>query len=69
MGVLTIQSCTQYRVMVYHHPTYKVYIPQEKKLFEWSEIKHTGIDSLSAFETIEGLRNNKKPLVTYITIK
>lgn len=70
MGVLTLQSCTQYRVAIHTLSGQKLYIVEKRKRLGWVEIDGTVTTSLDdALKTINLYQINSNLNVEYIKIK
>ncbi len=67
MGVLSLQSCTVYRIRVVEHGSMKYYSPEKRVLFTWEEIlPFYGNDLESAKKTIDEDRLRKVKNYTYL---
>ncbi len=67
VGVLSLQSCTSYRIRVIKHGSMKYYRPEKRILFSWEEMKpFYGNDLKSAKERIDEDRNRKNENYSYL---
>lgn len=70
MGVLTLQSCYQYRILVSEQTDYTLYTPEKRVGLGWSEFSlHTGIGYDAAISTIEEHKKSKIVKTKYLYIK
>lgn len=71
MGVLSLQSCTRYRIVVFELPSQKVYYPEKKKMLsEWEQLSWVVNTDLDVVKSIIKLDKNSKISNTkYIKIK
>lgn len=70
MGVLTLQSCNQYRILVIKHPGFNYYVPEKRVGLSWVEFDtRTGVDFSSALDLINEDKKRKKVNKEYIYIK
>lgn len=67
MGVLSLQSCTSYRIRVIEHGSMKYYRPQKRILYSWEDMEPFYSNDLnSAKQKIDEDRNPKIKNFSYI---
>lgn len=71
MGVLTLQSCTSYRLKIITSGEQKYYFPQKRTLFEWEDFDREMFVDVNSAELFiyKQMYGEDVPIVQYKKIK